>query len=151
MVSEPEGMCGATTLGRRPNSLAVVYSHSSAFGHGINWACSYDLPVSASITVCADWMVLAITAISAAKLATWEVIVMWGTRGCKWLTCVAGNGYRTRRWCDWREAERRLNHVWLLMPGWMVMLADKKAARSAESFWAVVARQRRCPGLIVAV
>jgi hypothetical protein len=85
--------------------------------------------------------VLAIAAICTAKLATWEVIVMWGTRGCKWLTCVAGSGCRTWRWCDRREAERRLNRVWLLMPGWMVMLADRKAARSAEAFWDVVARR----------
>jgi hypothetical protein len=117
MVSEPEGMCGATPLVRRPNSLAVLYIHSSVFGPRINWACSYDSPVSASITVCADWMVLAIAAICAEKLATWKVIVMWGTRGCKWLTCVAGNGCRTRRRYDWREAESRLNHVWLLMLG----------------------------------
>jgi hypothetical protein len=33
----------------------------------------------------------------------------------------------------------------------MVMLADKQAARSAAAFWAVVARRRRWPGLIVAV
>jgi hypothetical protein len=65
--------------------------------------------------------------------------------------CVAGSDCRTRRRCDQRVAERRLNHVWLLMPGWMVMLVDKKAARSAADFWAVVARRRRWPGLIVAV
>jgi hypothetical protein len=33
---------------------------------------------------------------------------------------------RTWRWCDRREAERRLNHVCLLMPGWMLMLEDKR-------------------------
>jgi hypothetical protein len=51
MVSEPEGMCGATPLVRRLNSFDVLYSHCSAFGPRINWACSYDSPVMASMTV----------------------------------------------------------------------------------------------------
>jgi hypothetical protein len=90
--------------------------------------------VTASMTVCADWTELAIVAICVAKLATCDVIVTCGTRRCAWLTCVAGKCCRTRRQCDRREAERLLHHVWLWMPGWMVMLAERKSALSAEFF-----------------
>jgi hypothetical protein len=45
--------------------------------------------------------------------------------------------------------ERRFDHVTLAIPGWMVMLARKKEARSAASVCAFVARRRRCPGLMV--
>jgi hypothetical protein len=45
--------------------------------------------------------------------------------------------------------ERRFDHVALAIPGWMVMLAQSKAARSAASVCAFVARRRRCPGLMV--
>jgi hypothetical protein len=54
MVSEPEGMCGATPLVRRLNSFAVLCSHSPALGPRINWACPFDLPVTASMAVCVD-------------------------------------------------------------------------------------------------
>jgi hypothetical protein len=90
--------------------------------------------MTASMTVCAECMALAIAEICVAKLATWDVMVAWGTRCSKLLTCVAGRGCRTRRQCDRREAERRLHHVWILMPGWMVILADRNAAPSAEAF-----------------
>jgi hypothetical protein len=40
-------------------------------------------------------------------------------------------------------------HVTLAIPGWMVMLAWRKAARSAAPVCAFVARRRRCPGLMV--
>jgi hypothetical protein len=45
--------------------------------------------------------------------------------------------------------ERRFDHVALEIPGWMVMLARRKAARSAASVCAFVARRQRCPGLMV--
>jgi hypothetical protein len=45
--------------------------------------------------------------------------------------------------------ERRFDHVALAIPGWMVMLARRKAARSAASVCANFARRRRCPGLMV--
>jgi hypothetical protein len=45
--------------------------------------------------------------------------------------------------------ERRFDHVALEIPGWMVMLARRKVARSAASVCAFVARRRRCPGLMV--
>jgi hypothetical protein len=45
--------------------------------------------------------------------------------------------------------ERLFDHVALAIPGWMVMLARRKAARSAASVCAFVARRRRCPGLMV--
>jgi hypothetical protein len=46
--------------------------------------------------------------------------------------------------------ERRFNQVVLVLPGWIVMLARRKAARSAASVCNFVARRRRCPGLMVA-
>jgi hypothetical protein len=39
MVSEPDGICGATPLVRRPNSFSVMYNPSLASGPQINWAC----------------------------------------------------------------------------------------------------------------
>jgi hypothetical protein len=86
------------------------------------------------MTVCADWSALTVAAICVAKLEMYDVMVTCGAWRCAWLTCVAGKGCRTHRWCDRREAECRLHHVWLLMPGWIVMLAERKAARSAAFF-----------------
>jgi hypothetical protein len=68
------------------------------------------------------------------KLAMCDAIVTCGICCCAWLKCVAGKGCRIHRRCERREAERRLHHVWLLMPGWMVMLAEIKAALSAAFF-----------------
>jgi hypothetical protein len=45
--------------------------------------------------------------------------------------------------------ECRFDQVALEMPGWMVMLARRKSARSAASVCSFVARRRRCPGLMV--
>jgi hypothetical protein len=45
--------------------------------------------------------------------------------------------------------ECRFHHLALEIPGWMVMLARRKAARSAASFCAFVARRRYFPGLMV--
>jgi hypothetical protein len=47
------------------------------------------------------------------------------------------------------EAGRRLVQVVLVSPGCRVMLAERKSARSAASFWALDALRRRIPGLIV--
>jgi hypothetical protein len=45
--------------------------------------------------------------------------------------------------------ECRFDHVALEIPGWMVMLARRKAARLAASVCTFVALRRRCPRLMV--
>jgi hypothetical protein len=74
---------------------------------------------------------LAVAEICVAKLAMCDVIVTCGAWRCAWLTCVIGKSCRICRWCDRREAERRLHHVWIFMPGWMVMLAERGSSVSS--------------------
>jgi hypothetical protein len=49
-----------------------------------------------------------------------------------------------------RLLERHFDQGVLVMPGWMLMLARSKSARSAACVCAFVARRWRCPGLMVA-
>jgi hypothetical protein len=77
---------------------------------------------------------------------------MWASCGrwCAWCACCAGGRCPRLRWSDNVEVGQRLVRLVRVRPGWRVMLAERKAARSVVSFWALEALHRRIPGLMVA-